>query len=57
MEFCKYEFNQFCVKEGISRHLTVKMTPQHNGVVERVNQTLLKRVRCMLSNAKLGERY
>ena len=33
------------------------MTPQQNGVADWVNQTLLERVRCMLSNAGLGRRY
>ena len=56
-EFCKEEFNQFYADEGIGRHHTVRMTPQQNGVAERVNQTLLERVRCMLSNAGLRRRY
>ena len=30
-------------------------TPQHNGVAERRNRTLLDMVRCMLSNSSLPE--
>ena len=39
------------------RHHTVRNTPQQNGVVERMNQTLLERARCMLSNAGLTRRF
>ncbi|KAG8481449.1 hypothetical protein CXB51_026307 [Gossypium anomalum] len=35
------------------RHLTVRHTPQQNGVAERMNRTIMEKVRCMLSNANL----
>ena len=57
LEFCSSEFDQFCKDEGIARHHTVRHTPQQNGVAERMNQTLLERARCMLSNAKLDRRF
>ncbi|CAM8880925.1 unnamed protein product [Rhodiola kirilowii] len=50
-------FNEFCKTEGIARHHTVRDTPQQNGVAERMNQTLLERARCMLSNAGLLRRF
>ena len=53
LEFCGGEFNEFCKNEGIARHRTVRMTPQQNGVAERMNRTLLERARCMISNAGL----
>ncbi|KAF3668075.1 hypothetical protein FXO37_09705 [Capsicum annuum] len=53
MEFCNDEFNKFCKNEGIARHRTVRMTPQQNGVAERMNRTLLERAHCMISNAGL----
>ena len=53
LEFCGSEFNDFCKNEGIARHRTVRMTPQQNGVAERMNRTLLERARCMISNAGL----
>lgn len=46
-------FDGFYVKEGISRHKTVKMTPHQNGLVERMNKTLIDKVRCILIQAKL----
>ncbi|KAG8473480.1 hypothetical protein CXB51_035660 [Gossypium anomalum] len=32
LEFCSDEFNRLCKLEGIMRHLTVRHTPQQNGV-------------------------
>ncbi|CAL2262889.1 unnamed protein product [Prunus armeniaca] len=56
---CKLEFCEHCVlvcqDEGIVRHFTVRETPQQNGVAERMNRNLLKKVRCMLSNDGLGK--
>ena len=54
LEFCSTEFNKLCRDEGIARQLTVRNTPQQNGVVERMNRTLLERTRCLLSNVGLN---
>ena len=54
-EYRNDQFSIFCKKEGISRHFTVRDTPQQNGVAERMNRTLLEKVRCMLSNAGLDK--
>ncbi|GJZ55954.1 retrovirus-related pol polyprotein from transposon TNT 1-94 [Tanacetum coccineum] len=48
LEFCNREFEQLCIESGIARHLTVAGTPQHNGVAERMNRTLMDKVRCLL---------
>ncbi|KAG8481022.1 hypothetical protein CXB51_025745 [Gossypium anomalum] len=57
LEFCSDEFNRLCKSEGIMRHLTVRHTPQQNGVVERINRTIMEKVRCMLSNANLPKSF
>lgn len=57
LEFCSNEFDRFCKDEGIARHHTVRHTPQQNGVAERMNKTLLERVRCVLSNAGLTKGF
>lgn len=57
LEFCSDEFNSFCKKEGILRHLTVPGTPQQNGVAERMNRTIMEKVRCMLSNSQLSKSF
>ena len=40
-EFMSQEFQDYCSKNGIQRHLTAPYSPQQNGVVERRNRTLL----------------
>lgn len=51
MEFYSSISNQHCLDEGIKRHKSVPYSPQQNGVAERMNRTLLDRVRCMLASA------
>ena len=57
LEFCSDEFDALCRSEGIVRHHTVVGTPQQNGVAERMNKTIMEKVRCMLSNAKLSKSF
>ena len=57
LEYLSDEFNEFCKDNGITRHKTVRLTPQQNGLAERMNRTILERVRCMLSNAKLSKQF
>lgn len=57
MEFCGEEFNKFCRENGIERHFTVRMTPQQNGLAERLNRTIMERVRCMMSCANLSKNF
>lgn len=57
MEFCSLEFNEFCSKLGISRHKIVRLTPQQNGMAERMNHTLLNKVRCLLAASDLGTSF
>lgn len=46
-----------CEENGIRRHKTIPGTPQRNGQVERMNKTILDKVRCMLSNSKLPKNF
>ena len=55
LEFLSNDFNSFCQKEGIATHRTVRYTPQQNGLAERMNKTILERVRCMLSSSRLSK--
>ncbi|GJX23943.1 retrovirus-related pol polyprotein from transposon TNT 1-94 [Tanacetum coccineum] len=45
LEFCNQEFNNLYKESGIARHLTVTGTPQQTGLAERMNLTLLNKVR------------
>lgn len=47
-EFMSHEFKVFCDCEGIKRQLTTPYTPQHNGMVERRNKTVLNMTRSLL---------
>ncbi|PKU72844.1 Retrovirus-related Pol polyprotein from transposon TNT 1-94 [Dendrobium catenatum] len=55
LEFCNESFNKFCSDSGIVRHKTVSHTPQQNGLAERMNRTLLDRVRCLLFSSGLSK--
>nr|GEW03723.1 retrovirus-related Pol polyprotein from transposon TNT 1-94 [Tanacetum cinerariifolium] len=44
-------------KYGIARHHTLVRTPHQNGVAERMNRTIMEKVRCMLSHANLDKDF
>ena len=46
-------FHEYCLRQGIRHQRTPPKTPQLNGLAERMNRTLIERVRCLLSDAKL----
>ncbi|RVW33033.1 Retrovirus-related Pol polyprotein from transposon TNT 1-94 [Vitis vinifera] len=56
-EWKTMDFDEFCRKEGIVRHRTVRHTPQQNGVAEWMNQTLVQRARCMRIDAGLSKKF
>jgi transposase InsO family protein len=56
-EFTYNEFETYCTYNGIRRHLTNVYTPQQNGVIERMNHTLLGMERSMLTFKKLSPTY
>lgn len=57
LEFCNQDFDQLCKVQGMGRHLTVPGTPQQNGLVERMNRTLLDKIRCMLHKSGLPKKF
>nr|GEW55463.1 retrotransposon protein, putative, Ty1-copia subclass [Tanacetum cinerariifolium] len=57
LEFCIQEFNKSCKKSGTSIHLTVAGTPQQNGLAERMNRTLLNKVRCLQIQSGLPDSF
>ncbi|CAB77906.1 putative polyprotein [Arabidopsis thaliana] len=57
LEFCNRMFDGFCEERGIQRHRTCPYTPQQNGVVERMNRTIMERVRSMLCDSRLPKRF
>ncbi len=52
-EFIYKPFLQYCKENGIQRQLTVRRTPQQNGVAERKNPTIEEMARSMLKGKGL----
>jgi hypothetical protein len=48
---------QYLTNKGIKQELTTPDTPQHNGIVEHMNWTLLDKVWAILLDANLPETY
>ena len=57
LEYCNNQFEELCRKSGIKRHRTCAYTPQQNGTTERMNQTIMDRVRSMLSETGQGKEF
>ncbi|GKV31082.1 hypothetical protein SLEP1_g39821 [Rubroshorea leprosula] len=56
-EYTSKEFRDYCSKHGMRHEKTVPGTPQHNGVAERMNRTIVEKVRCMLRMATLPKPF
>lgn len=57
LEFCNHQFDDYCKSKGIVRHRTCAYTPQQNGVAERMNRTIMEKVRSMLSDSGLPKMF
>ena len=56
-EYTGRELGKYLEEKGIQHEITTPDTPQHNGVAERMNRTLLDNVQAMLLDANLPESY
>ena len=56
-EYDSHEFLDFCKHHGIQRQFTTRYTQQHNGFVERKNQTIMNMAHSILSHKKLSNEY
>lgn len=52
-EFIYKPFMEHCKENGIQRQLTIRRTPQQNGVVEWKNRTIVEMARSMLKGKGL----
>ncbi|RVW60490.1 Retrovirus-related Pol polyprotein from transposon TNT 1-94 [Vitis vinifera] len=48
-------FDEYCRQHGIRHQKTPPKTPQLNGLAERMNRTLVERVRCLLSQSTVAK--
>ena len=53
-EFMSNEFKDYCEEAGITRHYTAPYTPQHYGIVECRNKTIMEMARSYLKEMKLS---
>ncbi|CAL8107783.1 unnamed protein product [Prunus armeniaca] len=56
-EFENVSFAEYCEEKGIKHEFSAPITPQHNGVVERKNRTLLEMGRVILTSAKIAKKF
>ncbi|CAA7059133.1 unnamed protein product [Microthlaspi erraticum] len=47
-------FDAYCKEHGIRHQFTPPKTPQLNGLAERMNRTIVERVRCLISQSGLS---
>jgi len=50
-------FRRYLAENGITQRITPSYTPEHNGVAERANRTIMDMVRCMLFDSGFGKEF
>lgn len=53
LEFCSNESDRFCAAKKMTKHKTFPYNTQQNGLVEKMNKSLLERVGSMMIDARL----
>ncbi|MBW0506327.1 hypothetical protein O181_046042 [Austropuccinia psidii MF-1] len=56
-EFLNHRFTTLANSKGFIHHFSPADTPQHNGLAEPANQTILEKAQCMLNGSKLPNNY
>ncbi|KAK2443673.1 putative mitochondrial protein [Trifolium repens] len=56
-EYTSKDFESFCVSLGIKHEVTAPYTPQHNGLAERRNRTILDMARSMIKQKKMPHKF
>ncbi|WVZ01111.1 hypothetical protein V8G54_027180 [Vigna mungo] len=52
-EYTSHEFKKYCSDQGIIHEITAPYTPQHNGLAERRNRTIMNMVRSLLKEKSI----
>ncbi|MBW0532221.1 hypothetical protein O181_071936 [Austropuccinia psidii MF-1] len=56
-EFVNKSFKNHCVETGTNHTISPSYTPQHNPFLERGNQSILEKARCLLLQSKLPPKF
>lgn len=56
-EYVNKKFQDYFKKSGIIHEFTCPYTPEQNGVSERMNRTIMEKVRCLLHDAGLDKKF
>ena len=56
-EYTSTVFENYLVANGVIHEKSIPKTPEQNGIAERLNRTLLERVRTMLSHSQLAHSF
>ncbi|MBW0468064.1 hypothetical protein O181_007779, partial [Austropuccinia psidii MF-1] len=56
-EFKNHSFEQLCIESGIEHRFSPACTPQHNGISERGNQSIIEKARCLLIQSALPLKF
>ena len=56
-EYTSRLFRGYCTEHGIRHERTIPRTPEQNGLAERMNRTIMEKVRSMLATAKLPKSF
>ena len=56
-EYVSTAWGQYARQKGITHELTAPYSPQQNGMAERLNRTLLEKMRCLLIWSQLPKSY
>jgi len=55
-EYVNHEFDSFLKSKGINHQMSVRYSPEQNGVAERTNRTMLDKARCLMQESHCDER-
>ena len=56
-EYKNKKMAALCTKLKIAQEFTVPYNPEHNGLSERFNRTLIEMVRCLLKDSGMDKKY
>ena len=56
-EYTGHGFRKYLAERGVTQQITPPYTPEHNGIAERANRTIMEMVRCMIYDTRFGQEF